>query len=100
MSKALMELAAESGVAHYGLLASKLGKKASRNLGAIHSPTNIPATNASIEAISRGVHNQTDFRDARRPKAMNMCPMEIMRQRKAFKSPEDLRGVRLEQCCL
>jgi len=30
------EVVAEIGFAHHGLLASKLGKKASTNLGAIH----------------------------------------------------------------
>ncbi|WP_210204412.1 hypothetical protein, partial [Devosia submarina] len=32
-----LELVGEIGFAHKGLLASKLGKKASTNLGAIHS---------------------------------------------------------------
>jgi hypothetical protein len=36
MHRTVLELVAEPGVAHRGLLASNLGKKASRNLGAIH----------------------------------------------------------------
>lgn len=41
-----LELVAESGVAHHGILASKQGKKASRNLGAVHSISGMDARNS------------------------------------------------------
>jgi hypothetical protein len=43
------EIVAEIGFAHHGLLASKLGKKASTNLGAIHF------AKSANSAIIRGV---------------------------------------------